>query len=143
MPSTSPAPVAPASGTPVVEACRADALTVRVDGRSPVRAGEPVAFSVVLTTTQAHCAVDLAADVQLLVTSGSDHIWATGDCPDWHPRGTLDVLKDRESPFEVAWPAQRASGCGLVATPIGAGTYVATANVGPTSGRYVLQVQVA
>ncbi|GAA2182969.1 hypothetical protein GCM10009785_24480 [Brooklawnia cerclae] len=129
---------------PVVAACEPAALTVRVDGQSPVRSGEPVALSVVLTTSEEHCTVDLAAtDAQLVVASGADHIWATGDCPDWHPQGTLDVLKDQEVPFEVTWPVQRASGCELASTALGAGTYVATASVGSASGRFVMQVQAA
>lgn len=136
-PSQSPTPAqqSPAS-------CRPQSLAMRIEGPNAVSAAAPAIFKIVVTTTQPECLLDLAnAAAGVVVTSGSDRIWASGDCPDWQPSGTLELAKGEEAAFEVGWPVRRSNGCELVETSLGSGTYVATATIAPASARHVMQVQ--
>lgn len=129
----SPDPAAP---------CAPQSVSVRIEGPNPVSAGNPVVFRVVVTTSQAACVLDLAAaPAGVVVTSGNDRIWASGDCPDWQPQGTLQLVKGQEDAFEVGWPVLRSRGCELDGTALGSGTYVATASVGQASARHVMVLQ--
>lgn len=122
--------------------CRPQALTVRVTGPDSVALAGPATFTLLVSTTQQNCVLDLATTpAALVLTSGSDHIWATSDCPEWQPAGSLTLAAGQETGIEVGWPVRRANGCGLAETTLGAGTYVATATVGAGSGRFVLQLR--
>lgn len=132
-------------GTPTPEAptpCRSQGLSMRVEGANPVSAGHPTTFKVVVSTAQVPCVLNLAdPQAVMVVTSGSDRIWASSDCPAWQLAGTLELVQAQEASFEVGWPVRRSNGCELVDTTLGSGTYVATATIGSASARHVMQLQ--
>lgn len=138
--TASPEPTPEPPAEPVM--CRPAALTLAIDGTSPVNVNGPTTFTVSVTSTEPDCLLDLAANqTSVVVTSGSDRIWSTADCADWQPTGTLHLLLGAPANFEVGWPVKRSAECSLVDTVLGAGTYVATVNVGTTSSRFVMQLQ--
>lgn len=123
--------------------CPPRSLRLRVEGPATVSQDDASAdFHIVVTTTEQSCELDLAdSSAALAITSGSDQIWRTSDCPEWHPSGVLELVADEESGFDVSWPVKRARGCELTDEVLGVGTYVATASVGQVSGRLVMQVR--
>lgn len=132
-PSPEPAPLEPCTGT---------ALGVRVDGPNPHTRTIPAGFTMTLTTNQPACTLDLAAvKATLTVTSGSDRIWSTADCPDWQPQGQLTITRQEPATFGVQWPIARSNGCELVGTPLGTGTYVASVDVAGATGQFVVLLQ--
>lgn len=137
-PVTTAAEPSPAGPQP----CRPQALSLRVDGPDRVSPASPVTFIVAVNTTEEHCILDLAAaEASLLITSGSDRIWASDGCPDWQTAGILQLTAGEEGSYAVGWPVRRASGCELSEATLGAGTYVATASIGSANARRVLQLQ--
>lgn len=138
--TTTPEPSATESAP---AACQPRSLKLRVDGPSSVVVTDEAAdFHVVVSTTESSCQLDLAENkAALTITSGNDEIWKTADCPDWQPGGVVDLVAGEESGFDVSWPVKRAHGCELAGEVLGPGTYVATASVGQTSARLVMQLR--
>ncbi len=138
-----PTEAAPPAGEPSPAGCQPAKLTLRVEGTTPLSRAEPEAgFHVVVSTTEQSCQLDLAASAAALaITSGTDEIWSTNDCAEWHPSGNLDLAAGQEGGFDVSWPIKRADGCELSDETLGAGTYVATASIGQSSARFVMQLQ--
>lgn len=138
---------APKTGVPQPElpppACDPQALGLQIDGPSPVAVDAGSAeFVVRLQTDLAACDLNLADHpISLVITSGTDRIWASDDCTDWRPTGVLQLTQGAEQQVGFGWPVRRSSGCELVDAQLGAGTYVATAILGDQSARFVLQLQ--
>lgn len=145
-PEPSPTPVATQSPVPRTEIpppdCDVQALDVEVDGPNPVGVDAASAdFVITLATSQAICVLDLADQpVTLIVVSGSDRIWSSSDCPDGQPTESLTLTSGEPAQIGIGWPLRRSSGCELVDTQLGAGTYVATATIGQQSARFVTQL---
>lgn len=141
-----PSPVATQSPVPETEIpppnCDVQALGVEVDGPNPVGVDAANAdFVITVNTSQAICVLDLASQpVTLIMVSGADRIWASSDCPDWQPTQSLTLTSGEPAQIGIGWPVRRSSGCELVDTQLGAGTYVATATIGQQSGRFVTQL---
>ena len=70
-----------------------------------------------------------------------DRRLSSGGGAEWHPSGNLDLAAGQEGGFDVSWPIKRADGCELSDETLGAGTYVATASIGQSSARFVMQLQ--
>ena len=140
-PEPTPAEPAPEPTPTAPPACRIGALAASIEGTNPLPAGQATVFRVSITTTQASCLLDLAVEpAQLTITSGSDQIWTTASCPDWHPAGQFTLTPETPAVVEIGWPTLRGDGCGLVETQLGAGTYVASFAIGALSSRYVFQI---
>lgn len=151
-PGASPSPTASptnsvAASTATV-ACAEDGLAVTVAANpAAVAAGSPARFDVTVENTgTAPCVLDATGDATtLLITSGEDRIWSSGDCPaeaslldaEWllQPGDTQDAT--------VAWPGIRsAEGCATVDAAPRAGTYRAEltlAGVAAEAARFDLQ----
>ncbi len=143
-PTASPGPEASPTPTeaPTPVACQPKQLTLRIAGPDAVTGPDPVAFNVTVSTSQAACVLDLAsAQAELVITSGSDRIWASSSCPAWQLAGTFEMKQGAEVSYEVGWPVGRANGCELSGTTLGAGTYVATASIGTASARHVMTLR--
>lgn len=143
-PSASPEPEASPTPTetPATAACQPRLLTLQIAGPETVTGPDPVAFTVTASTSQANCILDLAtAQAEVVVTSGSDRIWASSSCPAWQLTGTFEMKQGAEVSYEVGWPVRRGSDCELSDATLGAGTYVATANIGTASARHVMTLR--
>ena len=146
-----PADVAEGSGDVATDtaagpvACAAAELTVALttDARS-YAAGVPVAFSVALTNTGATaCTVD-AADAQreVVVTSGSDRIWSSLDCPADATERLLLLEAGARVDSALSWARTRsAPACAAGLAEPRAGTYSAVASMhGATSAAVVFDL---
>lgn len=149
-PETGPTPSedAEAEQTPTEPAepaaCLSRQLSLRIEGPDTVSVSEPVALTMVASTSQAECILELAeAPATVVISSGNDRIWSTADCPDWQPAETFQLTEGEQVSYTVEWPVRRAAGCELREDVLGAGTYVATAGIGSASGRHVMQLQPA
>lgn len=102
--------------------CRAEALRVEVDpGGRMHNPGREVSITVQVSNTGAvPCLVDLGHEsMQVEISSGSDDIWSTAQCPRGQGQRELLLDVDGEVSHVVTWPGQRC-GSGEVAAE---GTY--------------------
>lgn len=144
-PSATPSGSTPGSPSPSpTAACDSSSLTAVVKGDArTIAVGGAASFHVTVTNdTGSACTWDLSkVKVDLTVTSGSDRIWSTSDCPAWAPKGTHQLAAGKAWTADVKWPGRRSNGCKLVDEDLGRGTYVATASVGGGSvNQYVFQI---
>jgi hypothetical protein len=82
-------------------------------------AGSPVTFKVRLHTTTSPACYWKVNPRTLVVrlTSGSDRIWSTQDCPHAVPTERVVVRNDHFTPVEVTWHGQRSDGTCSRTTP--------------------------
>ncbi len=113
------------AGTP---ACAPDALAVEMSAdATSYPAGALPTFTVRLTNTGGTaCLVDAGdAQRQILITSGSDRIWASTDCPSGEPLQLL-LAPDQTDERQVQWDRNRsAEGCAPDQAAAQPGTYQA------------------
>ncbi|MBI9113907.1 hypothetical protein [Sanguibacter suaedae] len=126
--------------------CTADDLRVALAADAPTYAvGSTADFSVTLVHVgEAPCTVDAGpAGRELVVTSGSDRVWASSDCTPPESRMLL-LSPGGEDVSSVAWATDRSAPECPADLPVpGAGTYQAVVTVGDvTSEPVVLQVTV-
>lgn len=143
-PATTAAPQPPptTSAPPPTPACTEVKTRVEVSGPKQVKVGTTA--ELVVTTTNASaapCVLTLSAQTfRLVITSGSDEIWSTRDCPGWGPEGQFTVAPGGNVEWRTTWDRHRSrTGCRVVPDDLLAGTYVATATLtGSTPGRHVM-----
>ena len=108
-------------------------------------AGSPVTFRVRLHTITSPACYWKVNPRTLVVrlTSGSDRIWSTQDCPHAVPRQRVVVRRDHYTPVEVTWHGQRSDGTCSRTTPWAQPGYyhVETAVLGsePSEVQFVLR----
>lgn len=137
--ATSPVGSAAAAST---AACASNQVVVSVGGPSRVKVGSQADLLVTMANSgQQACVLSLTAvTFRLVITSGTDEVWSTRDCPTWGPEGVFTVQPGESVDWRMSWQRRRSqNGCRLVPSDLGAGTYVATAQLsGGTSGRHVM-----
>ncbi len=119
-------------------------LTLAADAQAYPAGSDPV-FTVALTNTgDASCTLD-ASEVnrQILVSSGSDRIWASNDCPADTEERILLLAAGARDEVAVTWPRIRSDeACSADLPEPRAGTYTAVVTIGDTmSPRVVFQLQ--
>lgn len=139
-PGSSPEPTAgvTTSGAPAdsdasgAQACGSDDLAVTtVANPAAVATESPVKFDVsVAYDGTSTCLLDTGAEgTELLITSGSDRIFSSADCPDdaTIPSTQLLLEEGAKETLSVTWNGQRSlPECATVTAVPGAGTYNAT-----------------
>lgn len=126
--------------------CLDDALSLAVTGNKTVSPGAAQSFRVVVANSgTVSCAVSLSTRaLQVAVTSGSDTIWQTADCPAWTPTGSATIEAGGTHAWTVAWPGKRSAEevCEFSSDTVGSGTYVATATLTDVGSiRFVFSVR--
>lgn len=122
-PTPSPTPTGPA-------VCDETNAKISLAGYQKVKQGGKQAFRVsVGNRDSANCVLDLKpANFSLTVTSGTDRIWTTADCPKWVPAKKQSLKPQRAYEFTIEWPLRRsAAGCKTTKDVLRPGTYVGTA----------------
>jgi hypothetical protein len=89
--------------------CSVDDINVVPSIKDQAHAGKPVTFAMQLTTKSTPaCTFDAAPDSLVVkITSGSDRIWSTQDCPKAVPTKSLVLRKDTPATLDVTWSAMR------------------------------------
>jgi hypothetical protein len=102
-PKPSPTPLAQPSGP-----CSPDDVVVTPEVRNPVGGGEVVIALSVRTLESAACTFDVSAEsVTMNITSGSDPIWSTRQCPAAMPTTDVVARKDLATYVFVTWNGKR------------------------------------
>jgi hypothetical protein len=102
-PKPSPTPLAQPSGP-----CSPDDVVVAPEVRNPVGGSEVVIALSVRTLVSPACTFDVSArSVTMNITSGSDAIWSTRQCPAAVPTTTLVARKDLATYVFVTWNGKR------------------------------------
>jgi hypothetical protein len=107
-------------------------VTARVDD-DEVPAGEPVPVVVEVRSRGSEpCGLRVdASSFRVHITSGSDLIWDTADCPSVVPETRLTLDGETPSRLTVTWPGARSSeGCPTDTPKALPGYYAAHASVG-------------
>jgi hypothetical protein len=115
------------------EPCWSDQIRVAMEVEDDsVAAGQPLAITLNLDqTASAPCRLTIGPDtLRLRITSGSDLIWDSEQCPAALPRGPVVLEPGRTSSLVVTWPGRRsAHGCPSDTAPALPGYYHAWATV--------------
>jgi hypothetical protein len=109
-PSAAPTPTAPPSPTAV---CSDDDISV-APTVADAQATKPVVITLAITSnTTPACLWDVSpATLQLKITSGSDRIWSTLDCPNAVPNQRVVVQRDVPTDINIRWNTRRSeAGC--------------------------------
>jgi hypothetical protein len=103
-PSRTPTPLAQPTGP-----CRNKEVVVTPKLRDDAHAGRVVHLRLKLTTTKTPACTWTVSPESLVVkiTSGSDRIWSSQDCPDAVPQTDLVVRKDVPAMVDMGWRGQR------------------------------------
>lgn len=124
----------PSPGASAVAACPSRSLAGQVTtDASTYRPGAPAVIGVrIANNGPVPCRLQVdAGAVEVVVTSGSDRIWSSGDCPDAGLRIDAVLPPGQATTRTVRWPATRsAPGCPRGQPVAQPGTYHATARVG-------------
>jgi hypothetical protein len=131
-PTGTPSPTESATPTPTGPlACDQTNTGLALAGYQKVKQDAKQPFKMSLTNTGgAACVLDLTpANFSLTVTSGTDQIWTTGDCPKWVPAKKQTLKPEKGYEFAIEWGVARsAAGCKESKSLLNPGTYVATAS---------------
>lgn len=89
--------------------CSVDDIVVAPSIKDQAHAGKPVTFAMQLTTKSTPaCTFAVAPDSLVVkITSGSDRIWSTQDCPKAVPTKSVVLRKDTPTTLDVTWSAMR------------------------------------
>lgn len=134
-PQTSVTPTVKESTTPTASPsgpvmCDETNASISLAGYQKVKQGGKQAFRVgVGNRDSANCVLDLKpANFEFTVTSGTDRIWTTADCPKWVPAKKQSLKPQQAHEFTIEWPLRRsATGCKVTKDALRPGTYVGTA----------------
>ncbi|WP_310961441.1 hypothetical protein [Nocardioides terrisoli] len=109
--TTSPTPSVPLAAPD--GACAADDITVTPSVPHP-HAGGPITIDVKLTATRPACTFAVSSKtLAVKITSGSDSIWTSQDCPRAVPKKSVVVRSALPAVVPVTWNGRRSSGnCG-------------------------------
>ncbi len=135
--SGSASPAGASAGPSPTPACDPTLVTVKLTGTTPVKSGSTTGLAVNLVNNSGHtCSIDFGVSTfRLTITSGSDRIWSTADCPRWGLTGSVKVIPGGAYAHVFLWPTLRsASGCQLRSQTLSGGTYVAQASLDSGSG---------
>jgi hypothetical protein len=129
-----------------VPSCPDDALSLAVSGSKTVPRGEAQPLQIVVANSGTEsCEVSLSSRaLHVAVTSGSDKIWQTADCPSWAPTGSATIEAGGTHQWAVTWPGKRSAEdvCELSSGAVRSGTYVATATLTDVGSlRFVFSVR--
>jgi len=142
--SPTPTPLATPSGT-----CADSDVVAAPSVKGTAYAGRSVVFTMTLTTaTSPACTWEVSPSALVVkVTSGSDRIWSTQECPGAVAKQSVVVRKDHPVEVSVAWNGQRSdSDCTRSTAWAEPGYYhVTTAAFGsePADAQFVLRSPVA
>lgn len=118
-------------------ACGPESITLALtaDARSYPAGVTPVFTVTITNVSTASCTIDAGeAKRQVLVTSGSDRIWASTDCPAEPAERMLLLPAGAQDSVAVTWPRVRsAEGCSDGLPEPRPGTYTAVAAVAGVS----------
>jgi hypothetical protein len=134
-PTALPAPSGP---------CSVNDVVVTPSIKDQAHAGKPVTFAMQLKTRSTPaCTFKVGADSFVVkITSGSDRIWSTQDCPNAIPTKSVVVRKDTPATVDVKWNGMRSdSNCSRTTKWAQPGYYHAMAAVfgaEPVDAQFVL-----
>jgi hypothetical protein len=112
--------------------CSVSDIVVTPSIKDQAHAGKPVTFAMQLSTKSTPaCTFDVAPDSLVVkITSGSDRIWSTQDCPKAVPTKSVVLRKGTPTTVDVTWSAMRSdSDCSKTTQWAQAGYYHALAAV--------------
>jgi hypothetical protein len=112
--------------------CSVSDIVVTPSIKDQANAGKPVTFAMQLSTKSTPaCTFDVAPDSLVVkITSGSDRIWSTQDCPKAVPTKSVVLRKGTPTTVDVTWSAMRSdSDCSKTTQWAQAGYYHALAAV--------------
>lgn len=136
-PAASPSPTASPSPA-VLPDCPDAALKVtsQTDARSYPPGTSPKLTLVVQNTGESRCRRDLgSAQLELLVTSGTDRIWSSNDCSPGGSPEIVELTPGEKQTYAVTWDRQRsAPGCPQGTGKAQPGTYKLQPQVGQIQG---------
>ena len=124
--------------------CSVNDLVVTPAIKNQAHAGKPVTFEMQLKTKSVPaCTFRAGADALVVkITSGSDRIWSTQDCPKAIPTKSVVVRKDTPATVDVTWNGMRSdSTCSRSTSWAQPGYYHAMAAVygaDPVDAQFVL-----
>jgi hypothetical protein len=124
--------------------CSVNDLVVTPAIKNQAHAGKPVTFEMQLKTKSTPaCTFRAGADAMVVkITSGSDRIWSTQDCPKAIPTRSVVVRKDTPATVDVTWNGMRSdSTCSRATSWAQPGYYHAMAAVygaDPVDAQFVL-----
>ena len=127
--------------------CRPDEVLVKPVVSAGNKAGDPVEIRLRMRTSgRPACTLNVAPENLLVrVTSGSDLIWTSQDCPSAILASELVVRRGKPLTYRVPWSGHRsAPRCPLQTEPALPGTYVAAAAIiggEPAETSFVLEPQ--
>ena len=102
-PTPTPTPLAQPTGP-----CAPQDVVVTPEARSPIGGNDVVIALSFHTLVAAACTFDVSADsVTMSITSGSDAIWSTRQCPHTMPTTNLVVRRDVATYVFVTWNGKR------------------------------------
>jgi hypothetical protein len=89
--------------------CSVDDIVIAPSIKDQAHAGKPVTFAMQLTTKSTPaCTFAVAPDSLVVrITSGSDRVWSTQDCPKAVPTRSVVLRKDTPTTLDVTWSAMR------------------------------------
>ncbi len=127
-----------------VKPCLSKELSLSVEGSSPINIGSDAKLTVgVSNNGEKRCSFNPSkTPLVLAIRSGPDGVWSTDNCSAWAIGGAVTIEPKGSHQWEVRWPTKRSQqGCRYSATPLAAGTYIATVtteNVQPS--RFVFRL---
>lgn len=140
-PSVTVSPAASPSASPspaVLPDCPDAALKVtsQTDAHSYPPGTSPKLTLVVQNTSQSRCRRDLgSAQLELVVTSGTDRIWSSNDCAPGGSPEIVELTPGEKQTYAVTWDRERsAPGCPQGAGKAQPGTYKLQPRVGQIEG---------
>jgi hypothetical protein len=110
--------------------CSAHDIVATPSVKGSAYAGRPVVFRLALTTKESPACTWTVSPraVVVEVTSGSDRVWSTQQCPGAVPKQEVVVRRDHPVTVTVAWNGQRSDeGCTRSTTWAETGSYQVTA----------------
>ena len=132
-----------ASSGPVACTAAEIALVLTSNARSYPAPGQPVLSVAITNVGTASCTLDAAdAAREIVITSGSDRIWSSADCPAEAAPTPLLLDPGARWAVDVTWPrARSAEGCALGLAEPRPGTYTAAVSwLGATSDPVVFDL---
>jgi len=130
LPDEAPVPATAYSAGYMPEGCRRGSVEVTSETSSTVYGvGGIVSFTVTLRNTgDVPCLVEGgSAALGVVVSSGSDRVWSSTDCPSGATARPLLLDVDAEEVVRIPWDQTRSQpGCAESGTAVGAGTYRGT-----------------
>lgn len=104
------APAEPVLPDPSGPCANDDIVVTPAITKAPGGADIPIAFNLRTRESEACTWQASAETLTITITSGSDHIWSTRECPAAIQSQDVVVRRDFDTPVEVIWNARRSEG---------------------------------